>query len=77
MIRTPGGEQLTRDRLLDLLRYRPHTVDELAAVVGLTANGVRAQLAALERDGLVRRIGVRHGAGPGKPPQISAVTAQA
>ena len=78
MIRTPvGGEQLTRDRLLDLLRYRPHTVDELAAVVGLTANGVRAQLAALERDGLVGRIGVRHGAGPGKPPQIYAVTAQA
>jgi predicted ArsR family transcriptional regulator len=75
---TPGGgEQLTRDRLLDLLRYRPHTVDELAGVVGLTTNGVRAQLASLERDGLVGRIGVRHGAGPGKPPQIYAVTARA
>ena len=78
MSRTPaGGELLTRDRLLQLLRYRPRTVEELAAAVGLTPNGVRAQLTVLERDGFVERHGVRHGDRPGKPPQLYAVTDQA
>lgn len=72
-----GGEVLTRDRLLQLLRYRPQTVEELAAAVGLTPNGVRAQLTALERDGFVERVGVRHGDGPGKPPQLYGVSDQA
>lgn len=69
--------QATRDRLLRQLRYRQCTVDELAVTVGLTANGVRAQLSALERDGLVERVGVRHGARPGKPPQLYRITAPA
>jgi predicted ArsR family transcriptional regulator len=72
-----GTEELTRERLVRLLRYRPHTVDELAIVVGLTRNGVRVQLALLERDGVVARVGVRHGDGPGKPPQLYRVTAEA
>jgi predicted ArsR family transcriptional regulator len=36
-------------------------VEELAACLGLTDNAVRAQLAAMERDGLVRRRGARKG----------------
>jgi predicted ArsR family transcriptional regulator len=78
MSRIPdGGEQLTRDRLVELLRHRSRTVEELAVVVGLTRNGVRAQLGALERDGVVERSGVRHVAGPGKPPQLYRVTPRA
>ena len=34
-------------------------------------------LSALEQDGLVERSGVRHGAGPGKPPLLYRVTATA
>lgn len=78
MSRTPaGGEELTRDRLVQLLRHRPRTVEELAAAVSLTRNGVRAQLGALERDGVIERSGVRHAAGPGKPPQLYRVTPRA
>ena len=70
----PKGEVPTRDRLLHLLRYRPRTIEELAAAIGLTANGVRAQLSVLERDGFVERVGVRRAEGPGKPAQLYAVT---
>jgi predicted ArsR family transcriptional regulator len=78
MSRPPAhAEELTRDRLIQLLRHRPRTVEELAGVVGLTRNGVRAQLGALVRDGVVERSGVRHAAGPGKPAQLYRVTARA
>lgn len=43
------------------------TVDELARAVELTENGVRAHLATLERDGMIRPRGVRRGEGAGKP----------
>lgn len=43
------------------------TVDEMAEVLGITDNAVRAQLASLERDGLVEPREVRRGAG--KPAQ--------
>jgi DeoR family suf operon transcriptional repressor len=59
--------ETTRGRLLALLRARPHTVDELAAELGLTDNAVRPHLVGLERDGLIRQSGVRRGAGAGKP----------
>jgi predicted ArsR family transcriptional regulator len=55
----------TRGRIVDLLRRRQSTVDELAQTLGLTDNAVRAHLATLERDGLVERKGVRRG--PSKP----------
>lgn len=57
----PGGKEApgTRDRLLALLRRGPATVDDLARGVGVTSNSIRVQLASLERDGLVRREGVR------------------
>jgi predicted ArsR family transcriptional regulator len=56
----------TRGRVLDLVRRGHHTVDDLAARLGLTDNAVRAHLAALERDGVVRAEGVIR-AGVGKP----------
>jgi predicted ArsR family transcriptional regulator len=51
----------TRGRIILQLRRESRTVNELAAALALTDNGVRAQLAALERDGLVRPSGTRPG----------------
>jgi predicted ArsR family transcriptional regulator len=52
-----------------VLRRGARTVGELAEAVDLTDNAVRAQLAALERDGLVRQGSAQGGGrrGPGKP----------
>jgi predicted ArsR family transcriptional regulator len=47
----------TRGQIVTLLRRAGLTVDELAQEVGLTNNGVRAHLATLERDGIVRQSG--------------------
>jgi predicted ArsR family transcriptional regulator len=57
----------TRGRLIGLLRRDTHTVDELAQRLNLSDNAVRAHLATLERDGLVRQQGVRRSGGSGKP----------
>jgi predicted ArsR family transcriptional regulator len=65
----------TRGRVLSLLRWGPRTVSELAASVGLTDNGVRTHLAALERDGLVKQEGVRRTGG--KPSYVYELTADA
>ena len=50
-----------KGRVLERLRRAPQTVDELAASLGVTGNAVRSHLSALEREGLVRRGGVRRG----------------
>lgn len=55
----------TRGQIVTLLRGAPGTVEELAGKLGLTDNAVRAHLATLERDGLVRQSGLRRG--PRKP----------
>ena len=68
----------TRGRLVTLLRRTERTVDELAVELGLTNNGVRAHLATLERDGLVRQRGsVRRGSGGGKPAYVYELTLEA
>ena len=51
----------TRGHIASLLRHTPRTVDELAQTLGVTRTAVRSHLTALERDGLVRRAGVRRG----------------
>ena len=55
----------TRGQIVKLLRSAPCTVEELAGNLNLTDNAVRAHLATLERDGLVRQSGLRRG--PRKP----------
>jgi predicted ArsR family transcriptional regulator len=68
----------TRGRMVALLRRGRHTVEELARAVGLTNNGVRAHLAILERDGLVRQRGtVRPARGGGKPAYVYELTPEA
>jgi predicted ArsR family transcriptional regulator len=59
--------ETTRGQIVALLRRAERTVEELAQALGLTDNAVRAHLTALERDGLVKAIGVRRGTGAGKP----------
>lgn len=65
----------SRGRLVQLLRRDERTVEELAQALGLTDNAVRAHLATLERDGLVRQAGLRRGAG--KPSYTYALRPEA
>lgn len=51
----------TRGKILELLRTRECTVNELADALHLTDNAVRAHLASLERDRLVAQSGMRPG----------------
>jgi predicted ArsR family transcriptional regulator len=72
---SPEDGAATRDRILALLRRGPATVEDLAREVEVTANAVRVQLASLERDGLVRREGVRRRFR--KPAHLYALSAEA
>ena len=65
----------TRGRILDLLRTKDQTVNELAAALDLTDNAIRAHLLSLERDGLVRQSGTK--AGFRKPHVTYALTPEA
>lgn len=64
-------DESTRGRLIALLRRSDQTVDEMAQALGVTDNAVRAQLASLERDGLVRQRGLRRSAS--KPSYVYAL----
>jgi predicted ArsR family transcriptional regulator len=67
----------TRGRLIALLRRDSQTVDNLASALNLTDNAVRAHLASLERDGIVRQCGVRRDGSVGKPAYAYELTADA
>ncbi|MGH7627990.1 MAG: helix-turn-helix transcriptional regulator [Gemmatimonadales bacterium] len=62
--------ETTRGQIVALLRRGQRTVDEVARTLDLTDNAVRAHLATLERDGLIRQGGVRRSAGAGKPASL-------
>ncbi|MBA3481200.1 MAG: ArsR family transcriptional regulator [Pirellulales bacterium] len=51
----------TRGRIILILRSGAAAVNDLAKTLGVTDNAVRAQLTALERDGLVQQGGARRG----------------
>lgn len=58
------GKQLldsSRGRIVTLLRGRVLTADDLASRLGLTRSAIRAQIVAMEREGVVRRAGQRPG----------------
>jgi predicted ArsR family transcriptional regulator len=68
----------TRGQIVTLLRRSGRTVEELARALGLTDNGIRAHLAVLERDGIVRQRGsVRRSSGGGKPAFVYGLTEEA
>jgi predicted ArsR family transcriptional regulator len=67
-----------RGQVVALLRRSGRTVEELAQALDLTANGIRAHLAVLERDGVVRQRGsVRRVSGGGKPAYVYELTPEA
>src|ERR671912_1388639 len=51
----------SRGRILTLLQKSAQTADDIASALGLTRSAVRIQIAAMERDGVVRRVGKRPG----------------
>jgi predicted ArsR family transcriptional regulator len=65
----------TRSALLRLLRRSRQTITSLADALGLTDNAVRTHVAALERDGIVRHVGIHRETG-GKPARVYALTAE-
>jgi predicted ArsR family transcriptional regulator len=62
----------TRGRIVNVLRGGPSTADNLAATLGITRSAVRAQLTAMERDGLIHLSGRRPGAT--RPAHVYALT---
>ena len=67
-----------RGQIVSLLRRSGRTVENLARALDLTDNGIRAHLAVLERDGVVRQRGsVRRGSGGGKPAYVYELTPEA
>jgi DeoR family suf operon transcriptional repressor len=61
-----------RGRIAEILRRGPATVEQLARALGVTANAIRAQLAVMERDGLIRRAGLLPG--PTRPSSVFELT---
>jgi predicted ArsR family transcriptional regulator len=51
----------TRGRIVSTLQAGGLTSDDIASKLGLTRSAVRAQITAMERDGVVRRVGKRPG----------------
>ncbi len=64
-----------REAVLDAVRRGATTVTGIADVLGVTDNAVRLHLAALERDGLVRRAGAIRSGRAGQPAATYALTA--
>lgn len=52
----------SRGRIVTLLQAGPLTADDIATKMNLTQSAVRVQITAMERDGVVRRAGMRPGA---------------
>ena len=51
----------TRGRIVILLQSGGLTVDDIAGKLSLTGSAIRVQITAMERDGVVRRVGKRPG----------------
>jgi predicted ArsR family transcriptional regulator len=51
----------SRGRIIGLLERSGQTADDIASTLGLTRSAIRIQLAAMERDGVVRKAGKRPG----------------
>ncbi|MGH9373691.1 MAG: helix-turn-helix transcriptional regulator [Vicinamibacterales bacterium] len=62
----------SRGRIVTLLQRAALTVDDVASKLSLTASAVRVQMTAMERDGVIRRVGRRPGAT--RPSQLFELT---
>jgi predicted ArsR family transcriptional regulator len=72
---TIGGAM--RGRIIRLLRRGEKTVDELAAELGVTDNGVRSHLTVLEGGGVVEQFSIRRTGTPGKPATVYRIARDA
>jgi DeoR family transcriptional regulator, suf operon transcriptional repressor len=72
MLRKKLLDGSSRGRIVALLRRGPRTADDIAAELELTPAAIRAQVTAMERDGIVQRAGQR--IGTTRPPQMFALT---
>jgi predicted ArsR family transcriptional regulator len=72
---TIGGAM--RGRIIALLRRGEKTVDELAAELEVTDNGVRSHLTVLEGAGVVEQFTVRRTGTPGKPATVYRIARDA
>jgi predicted ArsR family transcriptional regulator len=66
----------TRGQLLSLLRRSRRSINEAAALLGISDNAVRTHIAAMQRDGMVKSAGVERATG-GKPAQLYEITPEA
>ncbi len=66
--------ETSRGRIAALLQRGSLTSEEMASKLGLTPSAVRAQLAGMERDGLVRRAGEKRGTT--RPSHVFELTAE-
>lgn len=55
------AESSARSRIIQVLRERMCTVEDLAKELGVTENAIRAQVVLLQRDGLVESVGQMKG----------------
>ena len=62
----------SRGRIVSLLQRGSLTADDIAFQLGLTRSAIRIQMAAMERDGVVRRVGKRPGTT--RPSHLFALT---
>lgn len=65
----------TSGQIIELLRRKAMTIDELAADIGVTRTAIRAHLATLQQDGAVEQRGVQRGVS--KPARTYGVTTEA
>src|SRR5687767_12272102 len=64
----------SRGRIVSLLRRGGLTADDIASDLGLTRSAVRAQISAMEREGVVDRVGKRPGTT--RPSHVFELTAE-
>jgi DeoR family transcriptional regulator, suf operon transcriptional repressor len=67
--------ETSRGRIVGLLRRESLTAENIALEIGVTSSAVRSLLAAMERDGLVHRVGTRH-QGATRPSHVFELTAE-
>lgn len=67
MPKAPAALPAARVAVIDCVRKGSATVNAIAAELGVTDNAVRLHLAALERDGLLRRRGMVRSGQAGQP----------